>query len=158
MTNSSGASRSERRVRLVDANVLLYAVDEEARQHSAARAWLDAAMGDRESVGFPWIVLLAFMRISTHPRVFRRPLSIDEATGVVGRWLSRPTAVVVHPGPRHLALLQALLTDAGAAGNLVNDAHIAALALEQAADLVSFDRGFGRFTGVRLTVPPPVPP
>jgi toxin-antitoxin system PIN domain toxin len=140
-------------VQLVDANVLLYAVDADAPQHQPARAWLDVALGGTEAVGFSWVVLLAFLRLSTHPTVFPRPLKLAEAAGVLELWLGQPPAVVVHPSGRHLSLLRGLLAQTGVAANLVNDAHLAALALEHDAEIVSFDRDFGRFEGLRSRLP-----
>ena len=140
-------------MQLVDANVLLYAVDPDLPQHAPARGWLDGALAGAEPVGFAWIVLLAFLRLATHPGVFPRPLTVDEAAGVVELWLSQPPSVVVEPTGRHLALLRGLLAGTGSAANLVNDAHLAALALEHGAAIVSFDRDFARFEGVRWRLP-----
>jgi toxin-antitoxin system PIN domain toxin len=133
---------------LVDANVLLYAVNERAREHATARDWLRGALVGREPVAFAWTVMLAFLRLSTHPAVFPRPLSAREAADVVERWLACPAALTIEPTRRHLSLLRGLLEGAGTAGNLVSDAHLAALALEHGASVVSFDRDFGRFDGV----------
>jgi hypothetical protein len=140
-------------VRIVDANVLLYAVNVASPHHARARAWLDGALAGREPVGFAWTVVLAFVRLATHPVVFERPLTPAEATDVVRAWLAQPPAIVVEPTPRHADLLAALLAEAGTAANLVNDAHLAALALEHDAVLVSFDADFGRFAGLRREVP-----
>lgn len=140
-------------MRLVDANVLLYAVNGSSVHHRRARSWLDAALATDEAVGFAWIVLLAFLRLATHPAIFARPLTADEAIGVIRNWLGQPPAVIVEPTPRHVDLLAGLLLEAGTAGNLVNDAHLAALALEHGATLVTFDADFGRFTGVRREAP-----
>ena len=137
----------------MDANVLLYAVNEDAPHHTAAHSWLDTALSDREPIGFVWVVLLAFFRLSTRSGLFPRPLTLDEASGVVELWLDRPAAVVVHPSERHLSLLRGLLGSVGTAANLVNDAHLATLALEHGAEIVSFDRDFERFEGVRWRSP-----
>ena len=136
-------------MKLVDANVLLYAVNEDASNHGEARAWLDDALSGSEAIGFPWVVLLAFLRLSTRADLFRRPLAFEEAADVVAHWLSAPPAVVTHPTTRHLELLRGLIQTTGAAANLVNDAHLAALALEHDAAVVSYDHDFGRFSGVR---------
>lgn len=141
---------------IVDANVLLYAVNEDAAQHQAARRWLDAALTGREGVGFAWLVLIAFVRISTSDRILPRPLSIDEAMDQVDAWLATPAAVVVDPLQRHVHVWADLMRAAATGGNLVNDAHLAALALEHRASIISFDRDFQRFHGVRHVVPPPV--
>jgi toxin-antitoxin system PIN domain toxin len=140
-------------VHLVDANVLLYAVNRAAPNHDRARSWLDGALNGDASVGFSWVVLLAFLRLATHPSVFARPLAADQAVDVVRGWLAVPSAVVVHPGPRHAAVLGDLLAEAGTAGNLVNDAHLAALAIEHGAVISTFDADFGRFRGVRWARP-----
>jgi hypothetical protein len=140
-------------VRIVDANVLLYAVNTAAPRHAAARSWLDGALAGREPVGFAWTVLLAFLRLTTHPAVFPRPLTVGEATEIVRAWLAQPAAIVVDPTPRHADLLAGLLAEAGTAANLVGDAHLAALALEHDAVLVSFDADFGRFAGLRRETP-----
>lgn len=100
-------------MQLVDANVLLYAVNEAAEHHAKARTWLDGALAAREPVGFAWSVLLAFLRLSTHPAVFPRPLTASEATGVVRAWLAQPPVVVVEPTARHLDVLAGLLAEAG---------------------------------------------
>jgi toxin-antitoxin system PIN domain toxin len=140
-------------MRVVDANVLLYAVNTASERHRRARAWLDAALAGDETVGFAWVVLLAFVRLSTHPGIFPRPLASDQAIGVVRKWLTSEVAVVVEPGPRHLDLLAALLDEAGTAANLVTDAHLAAIAIEHDATLETFDADFTRFAGLRRHVP-----
>lgn len=140
-------------MRLVDANVLLYAVNEASPHHEGARSWLDGALGSREPVGFAWTVLLAFVRLATHPVVFARPLSSEDAMAIVRTWLAQPSAVVVEPTSRHADVLAGLLAEAGTAGNLVNDAHLATLAIEHGATIVTFDADFGRFAGVRWQRP-----
>jgi len=140
-------------VRVVDANVLLYAVNPRAPLHERARSWLDTALGGTETVGFAWTVVLTFLRIATSAAVFPRPLTAADAGAVVELWLDQPPSVVVEPTPRHLDLLRGLLADTGTAANLVNDAHLAALAVEHGAEIVSFDRDFQRFQGVRSSLP-----
>lgn len=138
---------------LVDANVLIHAVNRASARHEVARTWLDDALAGSEAVGFGWVALLAFLRLSTHPSIFARPLDATDATGVVRAWLAQPPAVVVAPGPRHAEVLGDLLAEAGTAGNLVNDAHLAALAIEHGAAIATFDADFGRFRGVRSVRP-----
>jgi len=135
---------------LVDANVLLHAVNTDSRQHEAARAWLDAAIMGTEEVGLPYVVTLAFLRVATRPGVFSRPLTTAEACSVLAAWVTAPAVVDVAPARDHAARLCALLDASGTAGNLVPDAHLAALALERDATVVTFDRDFARFGGLRI--------
>lgn len=141
---------------LVDANVLLYAVDASSQRHAAAKAWLDAALSGAETVMLPWLCLLAFVRISTHPAVYPRPLTVAQALGVVRAWTWRPNVVSGQPESNHADAMKRLLTATGVGGNLVNDAHIAALALTHGATVMTFDSDFGRFPGVRWASPAPV--
>jgi toxin-antitoxin system PIN domain toxin len=140
-------------VQLIDANVLLHAVNERAREHDLARNWLIEALGGSEVVGLAWLVLLAFLRLSTHPAIFPRPLEVGQAASAMETWLGSPQAVLVEPTRRHLPLLRGLLVQSGTAGNLVGDAHLAALALEHDATVISFDRDFDRFEGVSWRLP-----
>lgn len=138
---------------IVDANVLLYAVDSTSSHHLESLNWLDAALGEGEVVGLAWSVLLAFIRLSTNRSIFPNPLSAERAVDQVESWVSAPASVIAEPSGRHLGLLRGLLSDAGTAGNLTTDAHLAALALEHGAVIVSYDRDFGRFAGVRHRLP-----
>lgn len=138
---------------LVDANVLIYAINESAEMHERARSWLDGALNGEEQVGFAWIALLAFVRLATNPAVFPRPLGVTDATEMVREWLVQPRSIVLDPTARHVDLLSGLLAETGAGGNLVNDAHLAALAVEHDAVLVSFDTDFARFRGLRWKTP-----
>jgi toxin-antitoxin system PIN domain toxin len=140
-------------VKVVDANVLLYAVNSDSPGHTVARVWLDDALSGNETVGFSWVVLLAFLRISTHPSIFPNPLAPETACEIMETWLSRPAAVVLDPTARHLGVLKGLLSTTGSAGNLVNDAHLAALATEHGADITSFDTDFDRFNGIKRHQP-----
>ncbi len=140
-------------MKLPDANLLLYAIDERAPRHEAARAWLEATLSGTETVAFAWTVLLAVVRLSTRSVVFEQPLDSHAALDLVDGWLARPNVTVVHPTERHAAVLRELLAPFGTAGNLVSDAHLAALAIEHGAELCSSDRDFGRFSGVRWTDP-----
>ena len=140
-------------MRIVDANLLLYAVDERAPTHEAARAWLDGQLSGTETTGLGWASLLAFVRVGTNPRVYENPLTVDEALDRVAEWLSHRSTVVVGPGARHADVLRELLAPLGSAGNLVSDAHIAAIAIEHGAVLCSADTDFGRFSGLRWENP-----
>lgn len=134
---------------IVDANVLLYAVDESAHHHDVARDWLTAAMNGDERVGLPWSSLLAFQRISTNPRVSASPRSTSEAWRFITDWLDADQTWIPEPGTRHRAILERLLVDGDLRGNLVTDAHLAALAIEHGTAVCSFDTDFAGFDGLR---------
>ncbi len=140
-------------MKLVDANVLLYAVNSDADHHERSRRWLDASLSGADTVGFAWIALLAFVRLSTREGLFPRPLPMDAAMDRVDAWLAAPSAVVLEPTLDHGRVLRSLLAPLTTAGNLVNDAHLAALAVEHKCEIVSFDNDFSRFTGVRWQQP-----
>lgn len=138
---------------LVDANLLIYSVNEDAPAHRGAKAWVESAMSGRETVALSWSVLLAFMRVTTRPGLFRRPLRTVEALDVAASWLEQVPVTVVHAGPRHISILRDLLVPSGTGGNLTSDAHLAALAIEHGAELCTTDRDFGRFPGLRWRNP-----
>jgi toxin-antitoxin system PIN domain toxin len=140
-------------VKLPDVNLLLYAFDATAPRHDRARRWLEEQLSGTETVAFTWVVLLAFVRVSTNPRVFEKPFPASDAFDIVDGWLAQPCTTIVDPTDRHLALLQDLLEPFGTAGNLTTDAHLAALAIEHGAELCSSDADFARFPGLRWTDP-----
>ena len=142
---------------IVDANVLLYAVDDQSHFHTAARTWLDDAMNSVERVGLPWVSLMAFQRIITHPRVTANPLTPADAWSYITDWLDADQAWVPTPSSRHRDILGRLLTDGDLRGNLVTDAHLAALAIEHGATLVSYDGDFARFPGLTWESPATTP-
>jgi uncharacterized protein len=140
-------------VKLVDTNVLLYAVHEEARFHSEALAWLDGTLSSGEGVLMPWVSLLGFVRISTGPGIYPNPQSADEAFDIVDAWLALPNVLTGDPDRRHTRRMRDLLAATGTGGNLVSDAHLGALALQYDATVVSYDNDFSRFPGVRWERP-----
>lgn len=130
---------------LVDVNILIYASNAEADQHADGRAWLDRQLGGATPVGLPWASLLGFLRIATNPRAFRSPLTMASAWQQVTNWLSAETVWTPVPTDRHAAVLGKLLALPGVHGNLVPDAHLAALAIEHGLTLCSTDGDFARF-------------
>jgi uncharacterized protein len=138
---------------LVDANLLLYAYHERAQQHRRARAWLEAVLSGTQLVRFPTLSLWAFLRITTNPRVFAKPLSAEEAGAAVSSWLAQPIAAVLEPGERHWEILGQLMLQGQVKGPLVMDAVIAALAIEHGATLHTSDRDFARFPGLKWRNP-----
>ena len=137
-------------MRIPDVNVLVYAIDSSARHHQKAKRWLEDALSGGESLGFSWAVLGGTLRVTTHPTILENPLSADEGLDLIESVLSSAPAVSVEPTDRHLTILRSLLAEAGTAGNLVPDAHLAALAIERSATLASFDADFHRFPGLRF--------
>lgn len=140
-------------MKIPDLNLLMYAVDQAAPDHEAASDWWSATMSGSETVGLAWTVLLGFLRLTTNPRVVRWPLTPEAALDYLDRWLGQPITTVVDPTGRHARVLRDLLGRTGTAGNLVADAHLAALAIEHGAELCSADRDFGRFPGLRWSNP-----
>ena len=138
---------------VVDANILLYAVDAASAHHERSRSWLDASLAGAEAVGLAWVALLAFIRIGTSRAILPAPMTVDEAVGQVEAWLGAPAAVIAQPTARHASVLRGLLRETGTAGNLTTDAHLAALAIEHGAEIVSYDRDFARFAGVSHRLP-----
>ncbi|TPW14044.1 MAG: PilT domain-containing protein [bacterium] len=134
---------------LVDANLLIYAVNADSPHHKPARRWLEQALSGTEECGFAWIVLLAFLRITTRPGILSAPLKPERAVEYVDSWLQQPCARPVAPGPTHWSILRLILSATGTAGNLSSDAHLAALAIEHGATLCSTDNDFRRFSGLR---------
>lgn len=136
-----------------DANLLLYAYNSSIAEHAAAKAWWEKTLSSPETVGLPWQIITAFLRIATNHRAFPHPLTIDEAAEAVSEWLERPMIRLIAPGERHWAIFQRLLTDEQCVGPLVMDAHLAALAMEHGATLYTHDRDFSRFSAL-LTIDP----
>jgi uncharacterized protein len=138
---------------LVDANLLLYAHNKATSQHEAARAWLETTLTSPSPFRFSWIVLVAFLRLSTDIRAFKDPFTPEESSRIVDGWLVRPNVAVLEPTERHWPILRHLLRDGQARAALVTDAHIAALAIEHGATLCTTDRDFSRFPGLKWTNP-----
>ncbi|HST55211.1 MAG TPA: type II toxin-antitoxin system VapC family toxin [Solirubrobacteraceae bacterium] len=138
---------------LVDANLLLYAVHKGAPQHKAAAEWLTEQLNGSRRVGLPWQSLGAFLRISTHPRAFQRPLPPATAWERIADWISAPVAWIPEPGPEYVRVLGELIAAHDVSGNLVPDAQLAALAIEHGVTLYSADTDFARFPKLSWTNP-----
>ena len=140
-------------MKLVDANVLLYADNEDAAHHHLALSWLERALEGNETLVVPWVSAVAYLRISTHPRVQASPRSAESAAAFLRAVLDCPPVIAGEPDRHHLDRVETLLAATGVGGNLVSDAHLGALALQYDATVVSFDNDFSRFPGVRWERP-----
>lgn len=138
---------------LVDVNVLVYAFDLRSVDHQRYAAWLEGVLASDELVGVSDLVLSAFVRIVTHPRILVRPASIDTALAFADQVRDAPATVVVFPGDRHWSIFERLCRSVAAKGNLVSDAFHAALAIESGAEMITADRDFSRFPGLRWRHP-----
>lgn len=137
---------------LVDVNLLVYAKMDSFAQHQAARTWLDARLSDVYAVGLPWASLLGFVRVTTNPRLFERPLPMPAARAQIDGWIALDNVFSPEPTGRHATLLDRLLTE-GDRHEHVSDAHLAALAMEYGLTLMTTDRDFARFGGLRWENP-----
>ena len=136
-----------------DANLLIYAHDERSQFHPAARDWWQGALAGTEPIGLPWVVILAFVRLMTHPQICEEPLSVTQAGAVVNHWIQSPSLRIIQLSDRALPIFFDLLEDAGSGGNLSTDALIALHAREHSGIIYSNDRDFGRFKGIRTVNP-----
>jgi uncharacterized protein len=137
----------------IDANLLLCAYNADAPQQGPVARWLSELLESNEAVRLPWITIWAFVRISTNPRIWDNARPAKEAFGIVGEWLAQPSVVLLQPGPRHWELLESPVLEHSAAGSLVTDAVLAALAIENGVALASTDHHFSRFHGLRWINP-----
>ncbi len=138
---------------IIDANVLIYAVNSDSPLHRKAKAWVEDALSGPDTVGLSWAVLLAFLRMTTRAGIFEKPLSVETAFDVVDAWLAQPSVVTVDPTAQHLRVVRDLLQPLGTGGNLTSDAQLAALAIEHGAELCSSDSDFERFPRLRWRNP-----
>jgi len=137
----------------VDANLLIHAVNVDSSLHQKAKAWLESVVSGPETVGLPWLVLLAFLRLTTRVGLFQKPLAPETAFDLVDAWLQQPSVTAPEPTARHLRTLRDLVLPLGTGGNLTSDAHLAALAIEHGAEVCSTDNDFARFRGLRWRNP-----
>lgn len=140
---------------LVDVNVLVDATMVAARDHGPARDWLQDRLRGTARVGLPWASITGFVRVVAQPRVWERPMSVDQALDAARSWLTRPCVWIPEPGPRHLEILDRLLGSQPSV-RLVTDAHLAAIAIEHGLELSSRDRDFARWANLGLRSRDPV--
>jgi toxin-antitoxin system PIN domain toxin len=138
---------------LIDVNILVYATNSGAAQHSAARDWLNGKLNGTDRVGLPWASLLGFLRLATGRRIFPRPLTMAGAWNRVEEWLKLEPVWIPVPTERHSAVLGQVLNEPGVHGNVVPDAHLAALAIEHGLTLCSTDGDFARFSELKWLNP-----
>lgn len=138
---------------LPDINLLVYAHNLRAAKHEAALAWWNSCLGGRESVALAWVVIQGFVRITTHPKIFENPMSVEDALERVEEWLSLPQVEIVNPPANHFESFSSLLKALGSAGNLTTDAHLAALAIDRGLVLHTTDADFSRFSGLKWRNP-----
>ena len=138
---------------LPDVNVLVHAHNADSSVHESARQWWDRALAGTESIGLAWVVMLGFLRITTHRRVLLRPLPVIGVLDRIESWLRLPHVHVPHPSNRHFSGLRATLERIGAAGNMTTDAHLATLAIQRGYVLYTTDADFRRFPGLRWINP-----
>ncbi len=136
-------------MKLLDLNLLIYAVNEDTAHHKAAKSWLETQCNGTESIGIPWIVILGFLRIMTNGKIFPNPLTEEAALNLIDAWLQHPLMQTPEPGLNHWSLVQELILETGTAGNLTSDIHLAAIAIEHGAKLYTLDADFSRFKGLR---------
>ena len=140
-------------MRIVDTSVLLPAVSPSLPQHEASRTALEAAVNDERPLGLTWVVVNAFLRLTTKPGLFERHLTIDASWDLVNDWLAHPGVRVVQETEEHPRLWSELLRATGSGGDLTTDAWIAAIALAHGATVLTLDSDFARFPGVRWESP-----
>jgi toxin-antitoxin system PIN domain toxin len=133
---------------LIDASVLLYAADSASPFHERVATWLEGVLNGPRRVGFAWPSITAFLRIVTHARALDRPLTAEQAWIYVEEWLTCDNAWIPQPTASHAAVLGGLITSADLRGNLISDAHLAALAIEHGLQMCSADTDFARFSQV----------
>ena len=140
-------------MKLLDLNLLIYAVNEDTANHNAAKSWLETQFNGTESIGIPWIVILGFLRIMTNGKIFPNPLTEEAALNLIDAWLQHPLIQIPEPGVNHWSLVKELILETGTAGNLTSDIHLAAIAIEHGAKLYTLDADFSRFRGLRWEKP-----
>lgn len=132
---------------------MLYAVGEASPFHERASNWLTVQLNGDRRVAFPWLSLIAFLRISTHERASAHPLTADQAAAFVTDWLEPEVSWIPREGPGHARIMTDLITRYQLQGTVISDAHLAALAIEHGLVVCSNDSDFARFSEVRWANP-----
>jgi toxin-antitoxin system PIN domain toxin len=140
-------------MKIIDVNILIYAVNRQSQFHSRILNWWNTALDGDEQIGLPWITISGFMRIMTNPRLLDSPLSVEQAIERVDTWLAQPIVGVVSERDDHWRFFREFSKDVGTGGNRTTDAHLAALAISRGATLASCDRGFAGFRQLRWENP-----
>ena len=135
---------------ILDANILIYAVDAGCAQHRPAKDFVEEHLNGETRVGLPWQSLAAFLRIATHPRVMTNPLSGVEATEFVDDWLAAPAAWLPEMNATTWSILRRVVHTYGVTANLVPDAQLAALAIQYGVPVVSADSDVPRIIMVMM--------
>lgn len=140
-------------MRLPDVNVLVYAFRQDSPHHEVCRDWLEDAVAGPAPLGLSELVLSGFLRVVTHPAVFRTPTPIEDALAFTDALRDRPTTVMLSPGRSHWAIFAALCRSVRAKGNLIPDAYFAALAIESGSTWITTDHDFSRFPDLEWADP-----
>jgi toxin-antitoxin system PIN domain toxin len=138
---------------LPDVNLLVYAHDRTSPYHTKAREWWLNVLSGTEPIGLPWIVLLGFVRILTHPGICHQPLSVEDAREAAESWFQSPCLRILPMPSEGMDVFFDLLADAGMGGNLSTDAMIAMHARIHSGIIYSNDRDFDRFPGIKWINP-----
>ncbi|CAN5384777.1 type II toxin-antitoxin system VapC family toxin [soil metagenome] len=136
-----------------DANIVLYASNEDAPQHAKAKQWLEEQFSSPIVFGLSWQVITAFLRISTNPRAFPQPFDLPEAVEIVDEWIALPNIEILTPTANHWTVFQSLIVEGQTKAALMMDAHLAALAIEHGATLATTDRDFQKFSNLKIINP-----
>ncbi|HSK73358.1 MAG TPA: type II toxin-antitoxin system VapC family toxin [Pyrinomonadaceae bacterium] len=136
-----------------DANIVLYAYNDDAPKHTEAKEWLEEQFSQPAVFGLSWQVITAFLRISTNPRAFPQPFSLQEAIEIVDEWIKHPNIEILTPTANHWAIFQSLIIEGQTKAALMMDAHLAALTIEHGATLATTDSDFSKFSGLKIINP-----
>ena len=138
---------------LPDVNVLVYAHRKDSQRHTEFKQWLAGVLASDRAYGMSELVLSGFVRIVTHPRIFKQPTPLNEALEFTSELREQSNCIIVSPGPRHWEIFNRLCRSANVKGNLVPDAYLAALAIESGSEWITTDADYSRFAGLKWRHP-----